>query len=128
MPPPFDEMWFLLALGFVIGVIFGSFITMLSYRLPMRYSIIKPGSFCPKCMTLLLARDLIPIISWLSTNGRCRYCRAEIHVRYPLIELASGVSCAAAFGIFGFSLWLIPVIAAIVMAITGLTIALEREG
>ncbi len=81
------------ALVALVGLCFGSFITMASYRLPMEQSIIAPRSFCPSCKTGLRGLDLIPIFSWLLAGGKCRHCKTKVSIRYPLIELV----CAALF-------------------------------
>jgi prepilin signal peptidase PulO-like enzyme (type II secretory pathway) len=52
-------------------------------------------SFCPECRTTLTTKDLIPVLSWVLSRGRCRYCDTKIPMRYPLFELGCGVFCAA---------------------------------
>lgn len=94
--PLFDSFLFRALLGFVLGGIFGSFGTMLAYRLPRRLSIIRPRSHCPSCQTVLTARDLIPLFSWLLTRGKCRHCGATIGRQYVLIEATCAVLCALA--------------------------------
>jgi leader peptidase (prepilin peptidase)/N-methyltransferase len=71
-----------------LGLIFGSFVTALSYRLPRGISIAKGRSACPACGATLMARDLIPVVSWLMHRGACRACRTKISWRYPAIEVA----------------------------------------
>src|ERR1700680_2308111 len=97
IPPPLDTLWFRLIAGLAIGLALGSFVTMLSYRLPRRLSIVHPGSSCPKCKTRLKARDLFPVLSWVFSNGKCRYCNVKIGARYPLIELVTAIGCMATF-------------------------------
>lgn len=78
-------------MGLMIGAALGSFLNMLIYRLPRRISFVDPAkSFCPKCRHPLHAIDLIPLLSWLSTGGKCRYCKDPIAVRYFLVELLMG--------------------------------------
>jgi len=125
--PPFDATWFRLVIGFLIGLCFGSFITMLSYRLPKRMSIVKPDSHCPTCQKPLQPVDLIPIGSWLLSRGACRYCQTEIGARYPLIELATGLSFMATFGLMGFQWALVIVVAALTAVITAVTIKIETS-
>jgi leader peptidase (prepilin peptidase)/N-methyltransferase len=72
----------------VLGLIFGSFVTALSYRLPRGISIAKGRSACPACNTVLTARDLVPVFSWIAHRGACRACGSKISWRYPAIELA----------------------------------------
>jgi leader peptidase (prepilin peptidase)/N-methyltransferase len=75
---------------FVIGAILGSFLNVVIYRVPRRESIVRPGSACPACGTRLLARDNIPIVSFLLLRGRCRACSARISPRYPIVEAIAG--------------------------------------
>jgi len=69
------------------GLVFGSFITLASYRLPLGEDIVIESSRCPVCRTKLGFRDLWPVLSWLFSGGKCRFCKTKISVRYPLIEL-----------------------------------------
>lgn len=79
-------------LGFIFGAFVGSFLNMLIYRLPRGLSFVDPQrSFCPKCKHALDWIDLMPLLSWLSTRGRCRYCREPVAVRYELVELLNGL-------------------------------------
>jgi leader peptidase (prepilin peptidase)/N-methyltransferase len=82
--------------GFFIGTYFGSFLNVVVYRMPRGLSLLKPVySYCPKCRTQLGLSDLIPIFSWLSTKGRCRYCGQPIAARYMWVEIATGLVWAA---------------------------------
>lgn len=85
---------FIAALGAAIGLALGSFISVISHRLPRGQSIIAPPSHCPSCRTSLQVRDLIPLLSWAMNNGKCRTCRTPIPYRYPLLEAFSGALCA----------------------------------
>ncbi len=69
------------------GLVFGSFITCASYRLPLELDVVKKPSYCPNCNTKLTVKDLFPVFSWLFSGGKCRHCAAKISFRYPLIEL-----------------------------------------
>jgi leader peptidase (prepilin peptidase) / N-methyltransferase len=86
----------LAALFFVLGLVFGSFLTVVVHRVPRGESIVRPRSRCPRCGTEIRARDNLPVISWLVLGGRCRVCGEHISVEYPLTELATGVLFAAA--------------------------------
>jgi leader peptidase (prepilin peptidase)/N-methyltransferase len=77
--------------SFVIGCCIGSFLNVIVYRFPNNYSIIKPRSFCPKCKTRLTWKENIPLISWFFQKGKCINCNAFINIRYPLIELITGI-------------------------------------
>lgn len=121
-----DILWLQILTGLTIGLIFGSFVTMLSYRLPQGLSIIMPPSHCPQCQARLTPRDLIPVISWLMGRGRCRHCGARISARYPAIELATAIAVTLAFVGIGFSWWLLPILLVIIATVTTVTIWLEQ--
>lgn len=76
---------------FVVGAVFGSFLNVVIYRVPLSESIITPPSHCPKCDARLKSFDLIPIFSWLFLRGRCRYCDAHISYRYAFVEVLTGL-------------------------------------
>jgi leader peptidase (prepilin peptidase)/N-methyltransferase len=89
------DSW-LVVLGFVVGAAVGSFLNMLIYRLPRRISFVNPAhSICPTCNHTLKSVDLIPILSWLSTKGKCRYCHEPVSSRYFWVEVITGVLFAA---------------------------------
>jgi leader peptidase (prepilin peptidase) / N-methyltransferase len=76
--------------GFILGLLFGSFLNVCISRLPRHESIIHPRSHCPMCQHPIRWYDNIPLVSFLVLHGRCRVCRAKIPFRYPLVELAAG--------------------------------------
>ena len=76
---------------FVVGLVVGSFLNVLIHRLPAGESVLSPGSRCTACAAPIRFRDNVPVISWLWLGGRCRDCRARIPVRYPLVEMLTGV-------------------------------------
>ena len=89
------DSW-LVVLGFVVGAAVGSFLNMLIYRLPRRISFVNPAhSICPTCKHTLKTPDLIPILSWLSTRGKCRYCHEPVSSRYFWVEVLTGLLFAA---------------------------------
>jgi leader peptidase (prepilin peptidase) / N-methyltransferase len=75
----------------VFGLIIGSFLNVVIWRVPRGESVVRPRSHCPKCGQPITPRDDIPIVSWLLLRGRCRHCGNPISVRYPLVELACGL-------------------------------------
>lgn len=75
----------------VYGLIFGSFINALIWRIKNKKDYVKARSQCPNCGHHLAAKDLVPVLSWLSLRGRCRYCSKPISAQYPLVELAGGL-------------------------------------
>ena len=127
IPPPFDSLWFLLVIGGVIGLAFGSFVTMLSYRLPRGLSIVAPGSQCPSCRTMLRPLDLVPVASWVMFGGKCRHCGSGIGLRYVLIELVTALLVVAAFAVIGFVWLILAALAAIIFAVTAAVIWWERR-
>ncbi len=76
-----------------VGLVFGSFVTCASYRLPLEQDVVKKPSYCPSCDAKLGVRDLWPLFSWIFSGGKCRHCKTKISIRYPLIEVVT----AAAF-------------------------------
>jgi len=76
----------LAALG---GLLVGSFLNVVAWRLPRGESLVAPGSHCPGCDAPVRPYDNVPVVSWLLLRGRCRDCRAPISIRYPLVEACS---------------------------------------
>lgn len=75
----------------LLGLLIGSFLNVVIYRVPRGESIVWPGSHCPACGHDLRAWELIPILSFLIQRGQCRNCRATISWRYPFVELLTGI-------------------------------------
>ena len=76
---------------FMMGTIFGSFYNVVGLRLPKGESIVSPGSHCMTCNHKLTAIELIPIISYFLSKGKCKHCGAKISYIYPLFEAACGL-------------------------------------
>jgi len=76
---------------FIFGLVFGSFLNCLVYRLEAKKSFLKGRSFCPRCQHLLSWRELLPVLSFILLRGKCRYCRKPISLQYPLVEMAAGL-------------------------------------
>lgn len=89
------------AIVFVFGLLIGSFLNVVIYRLPAEESIVWPGSHCPKCNHTLQPWENLPIFSWLVLRGRCSACRSPISWRYPAIELLTALLWAAVAAVFG---------------------------
>ncbi len=116
---------------FLLGLIIGSFLNVVIYRLPIMlerewrsqaeevlsvapssavgptdtpFSLSTPRSACPKCRAPITAWQNIPVASWLVLRGRCASCKEPISVRYPLVELATGILSAWVAHHFGFGL------------------------
>lgn len=88
---------------FCMGTVFGSFFTLAVYRIPLGLDITHERSFCPNCNHRLEFIDLIPIISYISLGGKCRYCRKPVRIRYLLLEIASGLVFLTAYFAFKLS-------------------------
>lgn len=99
-----DEQAIALIFIFFFGLAFGSFVTLVSYRLPRGEDIIFKPSQCPKCKTRLGFFDLFPVFSWLFNSGKCGYCGKKVSARYPLIELVLGIIFVVTYLKFGNSL------------------------
>ena len=94
----------------LLGLLIGSFLNVVIYRLPRGESLNRPASRCPSCGAPVKPYDNIPVLSWLILRGRCRSCGARISVRYPLVEAltaAAFVGAALARGVDDdLALWL----------------------
>jgi len=75
---------------FLCGLIVGSFLNVVIYRLPRELDFVKGRSFCPKCKHKISWFDNVPILSFLMLRGRCRFCQSPISWRYPAVELLTG--------------------------------------
>jgi len=75
----------------LLGLLIGSFLNVVIYRVPRGESIVTPGSHCPTCGQALRAWELLPVISFLIQKGKCRNCQSHISWRYPVVELLTGV-------------------------------------
>jgi leader peptidase (prepilin peptidase) / N-methyltransferase len=111
------------ALGLLFGLVIGSFLNVVIHRLPKMmeadwhqqaaelrgetatapepFNLLRPRSRCPHCGHPIGALQNIPVLSWLLLRGRCGHCAAAIPIRYPLVELLSGLLAAAAIWRFG---------------------------
>lgn len=104
-------------LVFVVGICLGSFINALVWRLskqldrygePLKltkkeqtdFSITTGRSMCPNCKHTLAWNDLVPVLSWLSLRGKCRYCKVPISAQYPLVELLTGVLFVVSYSVW----------------------------
>lgn len=110
----------LAAVGGVIGLIAGSFVNVVAYRVPRGLSVVRPRSACPRCGHEVRSRDNVPLVSWLLLRGRCRDCGGGISVRYPLVEGGTAAAFAALALQMGAS-WALPAYwwaAAVAIALT----------
>ena len=84
-------MYFMSITMGLLGLLIGSFLNVVIYRVPRGESIVTPGSHCPDCSHALRAWELIPVISFLIQKGQCRSCLVRISWRYPAVELLTGL-------------------------------------
>ena len=85
----------------LFGLVLGSFLNVVIYRVPRRESIVWPGSRCTSCGHDVRWHDNLPIVSWVILRGRCRDCGAPISRRYPLVEGLTGALFLTAFLVYG---------------------------
>ena len=78
------------AIAFTLGLLVGSFLNVVIYRLPRGESVVHPGSHCPHCQAAIRPWENVPVLSYLWLRGRCRQCSAPISARYPAIEFLTG--------------------------------------
>jgi leader peptidase (prepilin peptidase)/N-methyltransferase len=112
----------------LIGLIIGSFLNVVIYRLPLMLyhhdatapalSLSWPASHCPSCKSKVAKRDNIPLLSWLLLRGRCRHCQVPISAQYPLIEALTGL----AFGLIALAY--VPACSEVQLGLFGLMFAI----
>lgn len=95
---------YVLVVSGALGLVMGSFVNCWAWRYVNGESIVAGRSHCVACGHELGLRDLVPVFSWLSTKGRCRYCGQAVSVRYPLTELVSCALFVALAVVYGVSL------------------------
>jgi leader peptidase (prepilin peptidase) / N-methyltransferase len=93
----------LAAVAFFPGLAVGSFLNVVAARVPLHRSVVHPPSACMSCGAELAWYDNIPVVSYLVLRGRCRSCGTHIPLKYPLVELGTGLLIAACFLVWGLS-------------------------
>jgi leader peptidase (prepilin peptidase) / N-methyltransferase len=111
---------FLIGWVAVIGAFIGSFLNVVIYRVPMRRSIVAPGSRCGFCESPVRWYDNVPVLSWIVLGGRCRWCGVGISPRYALVELLTSLLFVAVLHRFGAE-WHTPVYALFCAALVAVT-------
>jgi len=94
-------------LVFLFAMLIGSFLNVVIYRIPKGESIMFPASHCGSCNTPLKWWHNIPILSWIFLGGKCGFCGSKISVRYPIVELLTGLIGVVIYIKLGFA-WYIP--------------------
>jgi leader peptidase (prepilin peptidase)/N-methyltransferase len=84
------------------GLLIGSFLNVVAYRLPRGESLVTPRSRCTSCGEEVRPYDNVPVLSWLVLRGRCRHCGVRISARYPAVELVTAVAFGAVAAVRGF--------------------------
>lgn len=124
-----DALWWLATvLVAITGLVVGSFLNVVAWRVPNGASVINPPSACPSCGHRVRARDNIPVLSWLLLRGRCRDCAAPISVRYPLIEALTSVLFVLVLWRFGLGIEFIAYayLAALAVVLTSIDLSVHR--
>jgi len=93
----------LAAVALAPGLALGSFLNVVAARVPLKRSIVSPGSACMSCGHEIAWHDNVPVVSWLALRGRCRSCGAAIPARYPAVELVTALLVAGCVWKFGLS-------------------------
>jgi leader peptidase (prepilin peptidase) / N-methyltransferase len=113
--------WPIVALIGLLGLVIGSFLNVVIYRVPRDQSVVSPASRCPSCDTALKPWHNVPVLSWLALRGRCAFCKNEISTRYPLVEAGTATLFSAITLRFGLH---IDLPAYLFLAAVGVTLAL----
>ena len=85
--------------AFAWGAIWGSFLNVVIYRVPLGMSVVRPGSHCPGCGKPISLLDNVPILGWLFLGGKARCCGVRISPRYPIVEALGGVIALAVYDV-----------------------------
>ncbi len=101
---------------FIVGLLFGSFLNVVIYRIPKSISLIKPASNCPNCSENLKWYENIPLLSYIFLFGKCSHCKTNISIQYPLIELLTGLM------LIGIAYYSIDILQFIVFSLLGMTL------
>jgi leader peptidase (prepilin peptidase)/N-methyltransferase len=96
--------WFLRVFGTLFGLLWGSFLNVVIYRVPAGLSVVRPASHCPACKAPVKAYDNLPVLGWLLLRGKARCCGAKLSPRYPLVEAMGGLLAWAIVEIIIFRL------------------------
>lgn len=91
---------------FIFGLIIGSFLNCVVWRIHKEESFIFGKSYCPKCKHDLSPRDLFPLLSFIALKGKCRYCKEKISFQYPLVELFTALIFSLIYIQLGLTLYL----------------------
>jgi leader peptidase (prepilin peptidase)/N-methyltransferase len=107
-------------LAALVGLLVGSFLNVVAYRVPRRESVVFPPSACPRCREPIRPRHNVPVLGWLALRGRCHDCSSPISARYPLVEAGTG----ALFALAGFRFADRPMLLTAYLAFAAIAVAL----
>ncbi len=100
---------FLVVTVFIFGIVIGSFLNVVIYRIPKGENIAYPASKCQNCQKHLKWWHNIPIISWLILGGKCYFCKEKISMQYPIVEFSTGIMAVLLFFRLGL-VWYMPIV------------------
>ena len=104
---------------FIFGIMIGSFLNVVIYRIPKGESIVFPASKCQSCQTPLKWYHNIPLFSWIALGGKCGFCKVKISAQYPIVELLTGIIFISLYFKLGL-VWYLPFMAASFAALLAL--------
>jgi leader peptidase (prepilin peptidase) / N-methyltransferase len=117
-----------IAFFFLLGIVVGSFLNVCITRIPEGFSIVAPGSRCPRCHTPIKPYDNVPLFGWLWLRGKCRSCGNPISPMYPIVELVTGllfVACYLEFGVTQTAIkWLFFTCLIVILTVTDIRVRL----
>ncbi|MEL7649822.1 MAG: prepilin peptidase [Sedimentibacter sp.] len=93
----------MLVIVFIYGLITGSFANVCISRIPEGISVVSPYSFCESCGHRLYFRDMIPVLNYVTSRGKCRYCNASYSVQHPIVETANAAIYALIYLKYGLN-------------------------
>ncbi|MDB6069060.1 MAG: prepilin peptidase [Verrucomicrobiales bacterium] len=120
--------WIFLTAAFAFGCCVGSYLNVVIYRLPLGLSTHDPKrSFCPLCKYPIPFYHNIPVLSWLLLRARCANCKSPISIRYPIVELLTGLLFAAAMIRFGYDWKVLAAFAFLALCVAGSYIDIDHQ-
>jgi leader peptidase (prepilin peptidase) / N-methyltransferase len=109
------------------GLMLGSFLNVVAFRLPRGESLVRPGSHCPSCGAAVRPYDNVPVLSWVWLRGRCRGCGERISPRYPVVEAITAVLFVAVLAVKGVDADALPGLALVLVLVPTALIDLEHR-